>query len=346
MPYNKQIQNANTDFVYLFKHNLALLNKLQHQCPPHFVHLHTMAHELVTLATEVLCAYQDAHPTELKIYLQDGLMPIPKITSTNSVELNALLQTYHKISIMLQALHSTAQVITAYDSVAAEVGLLVVDLQNDFISGAHLAIPNARTIVAPINDLICKTNVVAYSRDMHSAEPTLALWTQQHILDANHNLISLDIGSAYPAEFMLTAGNEFCGGTYWGEHCVRNTPGSNYDANLILKHDAVHVHKGCGSEHHYGAVHGVVSGSLGLIEYYRKHNITTIIVTGLATEYCVKESAAQLLNAGFNVIIPLNTCRGLQQDANDVHALQELKAQYNNKLEIIAEIKYEYADCV
>ncbi|HDR46729.1 MAG TPA: isochorismatase family protein, partial [Geoalkalibacter subterraneus] len=43
--------------------------------------------------------------------------------------------------------------------------------------------------------------------------------------------------------------------------------------------------------------------------------ITTLIVGGLATDYCVKTTVLQLLRAGFRVIVNLAACRGISADS-------------------------------
>lgn len=54
--------------------------------------------------------------------------------------------------------------------------------------------------------------------------------------------------------------------------------------------------------------------STGVIEVLKVNGIENVIVGGLATDYCVKETALQLRDAGFNVILNLNACRGIAPD--------------------------------
>lgn len=51
--------------------------------------------------------------------------------------------------------------------------------------------------------------------------------------------------------------------------------------------------------------------STGVIEFLRQHQITTVIVGGLATDFCVKTTVMQLLRAGFQVVLNVAACRGL-----------------------------------
>lgn len=65
--------------------------------------------------------------------------------------------------------------------------------------------------------------------------------------------------------------------------------------------------------------------STGIIEYLRLNNIDTVIVGGLATDYCVKTSVLQLLNAGFKVVVNLAACRGVSELTTQ-QAIDEMQA--------------------
>lgn len=65
--------------------------------------------------------------------------------------------------------------------------------------------------------------------------------------------------------------------------------------------------------HPYGACYHDINEKLstGVIEFLRAKKITTILVGGLATDYCVKTTVLQLCRAEFQVIVNLSACRGL-----------------------------------
>lgn len=78
----------------------------------------------------------------------------------------------------------------------------------------------------------------------------------------------------------------------------------------------LHPYGACYHDHHEKL-------STGVIEYLQAHHISTVIVGGLATDYCVKTTALQLRRAGFEVIINLGACRGLAEKSMQL-ALQEM----------------------
>lgn len=78
--------------------------------------------------------------------------------------------------------------------------------------------------------------------------------------------------------------------------------------------------------HPYGACYHDHAEKLstGVIEFLTAHHIETVIVGGLATDYCVKTTALQLKRAGFDVVLNLAACRGIAEDTIDA-ALQEMQ---------------------
>lgn len=104
----------------------------------------------------------------------------------------------------------------------------------------------------------------------------------------------------------------------WNLHCVSGTKGHE----LIdgLPHPADYdffVQKGVEPDMHpYGACYHDLAErqSTGVIEFLKCTDIETIIVGGLATDYCVKTTALQLRRAGFQVVVNLAACRGIADE--------------------------------
>jgi len=64
--------------------------------------------------------------------------------------------------------------------------------------------------------------------------------------------------------------------------------------------------------------------STGVIEFLQAKQVTTVLVGGLTTEYCVKNTVLQLCRAKFRVIVNLAACRGIEKTAADA-ALVEMQ---------------------
>lgn len=107
----------------------------------------------------------------------------------------------------------------------------------------------------------------------------------------------------------------------WPAHAVPGTLGFELLDGLpaIGDYDYV-VWKGVELDMHpYGACYHDLAEKLssGVIEFLRLNTINTVIVGGLATEYCVKITALQLQRAGFQCVINLAACRGIDATAVD-----------------------------
>ncbi|MDC5707629.1 isochorismatase family protein [Vibrio europaeus] len=115
----------------------------------------------------------------------------------------------------------------------------------------------------------------------------------------------------------------------WNPHCVVGTAGVELLPGLpdIRDYD-FQINKGIDPDAHpYGAFYHDQADTLstGGIEFLRAKQIDTVIVGGLALDFCVKKSVEQLLDAGFKVILNLASTRAVFPDnANNVaNALAE-----------------------
>ncbi|WP_303722525.1 isochorismatase family protein [Malonomonas rubra] len=115
----------------------------------------------------------------------------------------------------------------------------------------------------------------------------------------------------------------------WPPHCVVGTDGNRLIPGLPQEsaYDLV-IEKGSDPlKHPYGACYHDLAETetTGAIEWLRERSVTSVIVGGLATDYCVKTSVLQLCRAGFRVIVNLGGCRGVDEETSAV-AIEEMRA--------------------
>ena len=170
--------------------------------------------------------------------------------------------------------------------------LIVVDVQNDFCPGGSLAVAQGDEVVAPLNKLIDefleRGDPVYKSRDWHSP-------TTKHF--------------------------QMYGGT-WPVHCVQNTEGAEFHPQL--KDDPrIHVvSKGLGDTDCYSAF-----DETSLAAQLRDEGIEEIVVGGLATDYCVKETVLAGIKEGFKVKALENAMRAVElQPGDGERAIQAMRA--------------------
>jgi nicotinamidase/pyrazinamidase len=120
---------------------------------------------------------------------------------------------------------------------------------------------------------------------------------------------------------------------HWNQHAIVGTDGFDLLPGLpaVLDYDFM-VYKGVDpTQHPYGACYHNLNWrdkkrqSTGVIEYLICNDIQNVIVGGLATDYCVKNTCLQLADAGFNVFLNLKASRGIAPDTINA-AIEEMEA--------------------
>ena len=185
-----------------------------------------------------------------------------------------------------------------------------VDAQNTFtpVCPNELAIDEGHLIVDELNKQANFASIRIASRDAHSPNALWIATEEKPPLTPIHNEPNLDI--------------------HWPSHAIIGTKGFDFIDGLDPNNYDFQVYKGIEPNMHpYGACYHDLHNKLstGAIEYLRQNNISTIIVGGLATDYCVKNTVLQLLNAGFDVFLNLAACRGVAADTTET-AIAEMQA--------------------
>jgi nicotinamidase/pyrazinamidase len=168
--------------------------------------------------------------------------------------------------------------------------LLIVDFQNDFCPGGALAVPDGDAIAARLNDLAGSDefDLVIATRDWHP--PDHGSFGEQ--------------------------------GGPWPVHCVAGTPGAELHHALDTTPIDLVVDKGQDpATEGYSGFEGT-----GLAELLRERGVDDLTVTGLATDYCVKNTALDALREGFSVTVDSTATRGVDVEPGDSErALEALR---------------------
>ena len=175
-----------------------------------------------------------------------------------------------------------------------------VDAQNTFtpICPNELPVAGGNEIAPELDKQAAFSSVRVASRDAHCLS---AVW----LADENK------------PQFSPVNGHPNCD-IHWAAHAIVGTKGFDFISGLDEKNYDFQVYKGVQPDMHpYGACYHDLANTLstGVIEYLHQKNITTVIVGGLATDYCVKNTALQLADAGFTVVLNLAACRGISPDS-------------------------------
>ncbi len=188
----------------------------------------------------------------------------------------------------------------------------IIDPQNDFLRGGTLAVDDANDIIGPVN----KLRFILYdymdtfiSQDFHP--PDHMSFASTHGLTPLTN-IKLDLVMTDNKVLNVEQ-------TLWPTHCVSETPGCNFHKDfIILKRDKI-FQKGTKSNVEsysaFGDEFANTYENTGLHKWLLQKEITDIILVGLATDYCVYNTAKDAIRLGYRVHLILSCVRGVKPDS-------------------------------
>jgi nicotinamidase/pyrazinamidase len=114
---------------------------------------------------------------------------------------------------------------------------------------------------------------------------------------------------------------EAYGGT-WPVHCVQNTKGAEFHPALRDDPRITVVSKGLGDTDCYSAF-----DETDLVSQLREQGVKEVVVGGLATDYCVKNTVLDALKHGFKVKLLENATRAVDlQPGDGDRAIEEMRA--------------------
>lgn len=163
----------------------------------------------------------------------------------------------------------------------ARVCLVIVDVQQDFLPGGALPVPNGDAVILPLMQEATRADLVVASRDWHPAD---------HYSFENVRVL--------PGP--------------WPVHCVEGTAGAKIHPKLrkLAKYT---ISKGMDVDlDQYSAFAGhTLRPVRTLEEILAQEKIDWVIVGGLALEYCVRYTALDANALGYKTVVPLNLTRPL-----------------------------------
>lgn len=176
-----------------------------------------------------------------------------------------------------------------------------VDAQKTFtpLCPDELPVPGGDEIVDELNANAVLASFRIGSRDAH---PDNARWIAEDPADAFSPVEGANIDIRWPRHAMLgTRGFELL------DRLPHPITGYDFMVSKGLDVDC----------HPYGACYHDLGDtrSTGVVEFLNSRGVTTVIVGGLALDYCVATTVLQLRAAGFEVILNLASTRGIAEDS-------------------------------
>jgi nicotinamidase/pyrazinamidase len=173
--------------------------------------------------------------------------------------------------------------------------LLVVDVQNDFCPGGHLAVPDGDAVVPIVNALGRHFRHVVLTQDWHPA---------------GHSSFASSHPGAQPfSAIEMPYGPQ----TLWPDHCIQGSLGSDFHSGLAWTKAELVIRKGFrpAIDSYSAFFENDHATQTGLAGYLRERGIDTVTLVGLATDFCVAFSALDAVKQGFKTTVRLDACRGI-----------------------------------
>ena len=196
--------------------------------------------------------------------------------------------------------------------------LLIIDVQNDFCPGGALAVDGGDGVIPPLN---------ALSRAIAAGGGRVAATQDWH--PAGHISFASSHNGRTPGELVDT--EHVKGQVLWPDHCVQGTDGAAFHKELDLNPVSLIIRKGFrkGLDSYSAFFENDRQTPTGLDGWIRSLGIKTVILGGLATDYCVFFSAMDCKKSGFNVIVASDAVRGVGIPEGSVeNAVEEMKSAW------------------
>ena len=189
--------------------------------------------------------------------------------------------------------------------------LLVVDVQNCFLPGGTLAVPDGNEIIPIINSLGEKFQNVIFTQDWHTENH--ASFASSHPGKEPFETIELSYGTQ----------------VLWPDHCVQGSDDALLAGGLNIPHAQLIIRKGYHNEIDSYSTFVAADGETktGLTGYMRERGLQEVYVCGLATDFCVGWSAIDARRAGMDVWVIEDACRAIDLNGSLEAAWESMKQE-------------------
>jgi nicotinamidase/pyrazinamidase len=187
--------------------------------------------------------------------------------------------------------------------------LIVVDVQNCFVTGGTLPVKDGEQVVPTINKLAKMFQNVVITQDWH---------TPGHI-----SFASAHAGKKPFETTRLPYGTQ----VLWPDHCVQGTPDAALHKDLDIPHAQLVIRKGYhkSTDSYSGFVEADRKTQTGLAAYLKARGIKECYICGLATDFCVAWTALDARRAGFKAAVIEDACRGIDLQGSLAKAWATMK---------------------
>lgn len=176
--------------------------------------------------------------------------------------------------------------------------LLLIDIQNDFLPGGALAVPEGDAIIPIVNKLQDQFGLVVATQDWHPE---------------NHKSFASNHAGKSTFDVIKLQGLEQ---VLWPDHCLQGTNGGAFSEAVDMRKVEVIFRKGMNPQidSYSGFYDNGHLKSTGMADYLRSKEVTEVYLAGLAADYCVYFTVKDALQEGFKAFIIEDATRAISPE--------------------------------
>lgn len=212
--------------------------------------------------------------------------------------------------------------------VTDNVALLVIDVQNCFLPTGTLPVTEGDLVIPIINEIRQNYDdlfsLVVFSQDWHCDDHVS--FASQHngknpydTTVLHYNSTGNLCESTCDAQYNITQ-------VLWPDHCIKNTADAKFASNITRKSSDVVVQKGyhCKIDSYSAFFDNGEFSQTELNTKLKEKNVDTVIIVGLALDYCVYYTAKDAKKLGYKVYVVQDATRAVA-NATSIDALHDMK---------------------
>src|SRR5690554_3589574 len=165
--------------------------------------------------------------------------------------------------------------------------LIIVDIQNDFLEGGSLAVPNGNDVIPVLNEIQKDFDLIVATQDWHPQ---------------NHKSFAAEHPGKNEFEVIDLNGLQQ---VLWPVHCVQGSFGAEFHKDLKMNSIEAIFRKGMDPEidSYSGFYDNGKRKNTGLFGYLKDRKVSEVFVAGLAADFCVYFTANDAIDLGFKTTI-------------------------------------------
>ncbi len=173
--------------------------------------------------------------------------------------------------------------------------LIIVDVQNDFLPGGALEVPDGDKVIPVLNQLQSQFELVVATQDWHPE---------------GHSSFASQHEGKQPFDEIEWRGKPQI---LWPDHCVQGSSGAEINNQLDTKRVEAIFRKGTDQEidSYSGFYDNNHEKSTALADYLRGKGVDQVFIGGLAADVCVYFTVLDSLKEGFKTILIEDATKGL-----------------------------------